>query len=442
MTANLRSLLGAALIFYLVAVVNDAAAMYVLSAVAVAVLLVCFFLTRLTIRGVSFDFAVPVLRGLPGTPMAGAVTVRNAGALRRPGLSFEALLQNHTLPHASIPISYPFPALEPRSITEWHVQWWPPHRGHYTVRHARLVASDPLGIFRRGTRPAEGASFWVLPKTVDLREAMPLEMLFAMVPSAVGLSQRGGAEFLGVRPHQPGDDLRQVHWKLTAHTGELLVREYRLQPELTITLWLDLTEASYPEVAHGRLERAELAVGAAASVIQAVAGHDLAFSLAGPGLPEDLSLPSRGEAAAQRCLMALAEARAHATQTFPAWCAEATPKCTCAAVLFVVSPALHHAAADMAPLVERGVRIIGLCPTETLGALRAESHPRQGHLLRRRGRRREQQQAATPHPVPQRDSPPPDELIATIGWASFDGLEALPLALARALEQQTVRALR
>lgn len=437
MTTNLRALLGAALIFYLVAAVNDAAAMYVLSAAAVAVLLVCFFLTRLTIRGVSFELSLPAVRGRPGRPMAAALVVRNAGAIRRAGLSFEAVLQNHTVPPASFPLRYPFPALEPHSVTEWQVQWLPSHRGHYTFSRTRLVASDPLGLYHRGTRPRNAPGFWVLPETVDLHEAMPAEMLTALIPSTVGLSQRGGAEFLGVRPHQPGDDLRQVHWKLTAHTGELLVREYRLLPELAITIWLDLAGASYPEMAQGRDERVELAICAAASLIQTVARHGLAFSLAGPGLPEVLALTSRGEAAAQRCLMALAEARITHQQTFPHWCAHTTPLRADIAALLVVSPALPDAAVHLTPLLQRGVRLIGLCPLENPQAFPDQLQIHAGPLVLRR----------KPQPSPAHPGNEPSVLQAapaqmpepslTVGCASFHSLAALPLAVARALEEHT-----
>jgi uncharacterized protein (DUF58 family) len=432
MTRNLRALLGAAAIFYLIAVVNDAAAMYVLSAAAVAVMFVCFFLTRLTIRGVSFDLSLPTVRGRPGAQMTGALTVRNAGAIRRAGLSFDALLRNQTIPQAAQPVSFPFPTLDPHSQTEWQVHWQPRHRGQYTVFGARLVASDPLGLYRRGTQPKNAGGFWVLPQTVDLREAMPAEMLMALVPSAVGLSQRGGAEFLGVRPHMPGDDLRQVHWKLTAHTGELLVREYRLQPELAVTIWLDLTEDSYPEptdLAEGL--RCELAISAAASLVLAVAGHGLAFSLAGPGLPQELALTSRGEAAAQRCLMALAEAQVSRSGSFAEWCAATTPVSTHIAALLVVSPTLQRTAGHLAPLLERGVRVIGLCPEGD--CTDAEHGPTV--RPRRLGRRRAAGHAPPPGPEAQEPS-------ITVGCAPFDRLEALPLAVAQALEEHATRSMR
>ena len=51
----------------------------------------------------------------------------------------------------------------------------------------------------------------------------------------------------GARPYRPGDSRRQVHWRATAHAGELMVRELEgpsTEPiTVTVILPLDPTEA-------------------------------------------------------------------------------------------------------------------------------------------------------------------------------------------------------
>jgi uncharacterized protein (DUF58 family) len=54
---------------------------------------------------------------------------------------------------------------------------------------------------------------------------------------------------MGVREHRPDDSFRHIHWKATAHTGALQVRQY--EPTRTQSLVLCLNIASFDEPVHG-----------------------------------------------------------------------------------------------------------------------------------------------------------------------------------------------
>lgn len=50
-----------------------------------------------------------------------------------------------------------------------------------------------------------------------------------------------GIEFDEVRPYQTGDDVRTIDWKVTARTGDLHVKRYSEERELTVMLVVDVS---------------------------------------------------------------------------------------------------------------------------------------------------------------------------------------------------------
>ena len=90
-----------------------------------------------------------------------------------------------------------------------------------SVRRAWVY--DYLGLFRLPVRRPGAVIVTVRPRPVALSPEPPL-------PGAVSggpMKPRVGAyaEEHELRPYRPGDPMRTVHWKLTAKTGEMIVRE-------------------------------------------------------------------------------------------------------------------------------------------------------------------------------------------------------------------------
>ena len=97
------------------------------------------------------------------------------------------------------------------------------HCGGILVEPEKLYAYDLLGLFRFPVKPPAGA--WVIfrPRPVAMDALPELEQYLARAwkPKPGG----GYGENHEVRLYRPGDSLNQVHWKLTAKTGRLTVRE-------------------------------------------------------------------------------------------------------------------------------------------------------------------------------------------------------------------------
>ena len=90
---------------------------------------------------------------------------------------------------------------------------------------AASVRGDQLGLLRREVRWTEPVELFVHPVTARLR------------PSAAGLVRdlegeitktitNSDISFHALRAYEPGDALRNVHWRTSARTGQLMVRQY------------------------------------------------------------------------------------------------------------------------------------------------------------------------------------------------------------------------
>lgn len=113
------------------------------------------------------------------------------------------------------------------------------HCGRLVCRGDRIQIYDYLGLFRlklRGTRPV---SVNVRPLPLAMKKMPELERELSVVwqPKPGG----GFAENHEIRLYRPGDSLNQIHWKLTAKTGKLMIREAMVpqQRGLQITMVLN-----------------------------------------------------------------------------------------------------------------------------------------------------------------------------------------------------------
>ncbi len=97
------------------------------------------------------------------------------------------------------------------------------HCGTLYITPSRVYVYDYLGLFRLRVRNPAHATVLVRPVPVAVENPpdMSRYTASAWVPKPGG----GYAENHELRLYRPGDNLRQLHWKLTAKTGKLIVRE-------------------------------------------------------------------------------------------------------------------------------------------------------------------------------------------------------------------------
>ena len=112
------------------------------------------------------------------------------------------------------------------------------HCGGLTVTLDGLRVYDYLGLFSFRLRCRNQKRILVRPKPVPMTLRADLERI---VPRAWKPKPGGGfGENHELRLYRPGDSLNQVHWKLTAKTGSLMIREAMEPMEGLILLTMNL----------------------------------------------------------------------------------------------------------------------------------------------------------------------------------------------------------
>jgi hypothetical protein len=137
-------------------------------------------------------------------------------------------------------------------------------RGKYTIGPMKVRLSDPFGLVELDRTFQSTSSLVVTPRVVAL-PAIPLSGAWTGSgdnrPRAFA---SGSAEDVTVREYRRGDDLRRVHWRSSAHTGELMVRREEQPWQSRATLFLDNRKISHRGA--GAASSLEHAVSIAASV--------------------------------------------------------------------------------------------------------------------------------------------------------------------------------
>jgi uncharacterized protein (DUF58 family) len=137
-----------------------------------------------------------------------------------------------------------------------------------------------LPFLRRGSAPAPEAVSQTAPvsrellkqvRLIELRTRGLVNSIFSGEYQSVFRGQ--GMEFSEVREYEPGDDVRNIDWNVTARTGEPYVKKHVEERELTVLLVVDLS-GSEQFGTRGRF-KAELAAELAAVLaLSAVRNND------------------------------------------------------------------------------------------------------------------------------------------------------------------------
>ena len=111
-------------------------------------------------------------------------------------------------------------------------------RGVHSIGPLSVRSTDPFGLARRRTLFGERTPVTVAPALIDLPPLTDFagETGGTLHTTTNQLGQ--GADNLVARPYIPGDSMRRIHWRATAHRDELMVRqeEQESTPEASVVL--------------------------------------------------------------------------------------------------------------------------------------------------------------------------------------------------------------
>jgi uncharacterized protein (DUF58 family) len=148
-------------------------------------------------------------------------------------------------------------------------------RGHVEVGPLVLQLDDPFGLAEI-TRSSTGSRLLtVTPAVAPLRRTTRTVAHGGAADGTARRTSATGYDDVGTRAYRPGDELRRVHWRATARTGSLMVREEDEQWESHALVVLDTrTHAHRGDGRTVDTSSFEWAVHAAASVCVHLASHE------------------------------------------------------------------------------------------------------------------------------------------------------------------------
>lgn len=161
-------------------------------------------------------------------------------------------------------------------------------RGYYQVGPGRVTAGDLFGfVEKRGKIQANYLT--VYPHIIPISHfSTRAKLPFGTIRSNQRLF-RDPSRPIGVRDFQPGDSLRHINWKASAHTNELLVKTYRPAVSLETMILINLNIEEYSS--RNRIDGPEWAICLAASLAAYLTEQRQAIGMATNGADPLLRLP-------------------------------------------------------------------------------------------------------------------------------------------------------
>ena len=98
-------------------------------------------------------------------------------------------------------------------------------RGIITIGPVRSVRGDGLGLLRREQNWVEAQELYVHPRTVNVA-SNAIGFIRDIEGATTHDLSSSDVAFHALREYLPGDDRRNVHWRTTARTGRLMVRQF------------------------------------------------------------------------------------------------------------------------------------------------------------------------------------------------------------------------
>lgn len=329
------SVLGAVVVLGAAGIALDWVDLLVVAAACAAAFVVGFaWVPRRPRLGV--DVSLAPARVTVGDAAGATAAVTNRGRLPSLGIDAE-------VPYGPAVLEVRIPRLGAGETGTVQVGLPTRRRGVVDVGPLALVRRDPFGLFRRDEVLGTAERLWVHPRRYDLAVKSAGRTHDLDAPSA-DRSPAGTITFHTIREYVEGDDLRFVHWRSTARTGTLMVRQNVDTSRPSTTVILDTSAASYTPASF------EVAVEAAASVVDACTAAG--FPARVLTTHAEVSGTTRDVAPLTAHLDFLAAVSVSTAPPDPGLLAAAAPGVSGAAVVFVVG-ALDEAAKTAMAQVRR-----------------------------------------------------------------------------------------
>jgi uncharacterized protein (DUF58 family) len=219
--------------------------------VLTGLLLVAFVWSRYSLRGLSVTRETKSNRAQVGQTLVERVRIRNDS--RMPKLWVEAIDRSDMPGHQMSRVVN----LSANDANRWKVETWCSRRGKFQIGPLSLRSGDPFGLFPIEETVPDIRELVVYPAVIDLGS---FRLPVGDIPGGSSIQRR--TQFVtpnasGVRQYLPGDSFNRISWTTTARTGQLMVKEFELDPTSDVWLVVDMdhdhhVRASIPQTMQAR----------------------------------------------------------------------------------------------------------------------------------------------------------------------------------------------
>ncbi len=138
-------------------------------------------------------------------------------------------------------------SLYPREVKSFTVDLECKYRGFYKVGIESVEIRDFLGIFRLRNKYSEEKTITVFPRIVVLEKFRLRTNFMSETQTVLDNKYEDMATISDIRKYAYGDSFKKIHWKLTAKSNELMVKNFQGTSETGTVLLLDLQKLPFSE---------------------------------------------------------------------------------------------------------------------------------------------------------------------------------------------------
>jgi uncharacterized protein (DUF58 family) len=211
--------------------------LFLILASLIAMILMSGILSSITLSGIEMRLELPE-NIFAGQAVRAQIELENE-KLTLPSFSLrvEAAITKKSPAIALLETPVYFPYVPKRESVRQNVPITFARRGAYRQDAFRIVTRFPFGFLQKARRVELQAEALVYPSVEPSRDFF--EILPALQGALESLSKGGGHDLYALRGYVPTDSARHVHWKASARSGSLMVREFTREDDCRVLLVLD-----------------------------------------------------------------------------------------------------------------------------------------------------------------------------------------------------------
>jgi len=211
--------------------------LFLILASLIALVLMSGILSSITLSGIEMRLVLPE-HIFAGQPVRAMVELENE-KLTLPSFSLRVEASKTKEAQAAALLETPvyFPYVPKNDHAQQTISVTFPRRGVYRQEAFRIVTRFPFGFLRKARQLSLKTEALVYPSVEPTEEYL---QILPGLQGALESSTKGrGQDLYALRDYLPTDSARHVHWKASARTGSLMVREFTREDDCRIQLVLD-----------------------------------------------------------------------------------------------------------------------------------------------------------------------------------------------------------